>query len=61
MLDDFDFDVTFFIEYLQTALFLSFQLLNRVKECETKMKVLTVLIVLIERVDDKVHIQIIFV
>lgn len=54
MVDDVLFHVNSFLDFIAPSVNLLFQLLNRVQECDTKMRVLDVLSILIQRLDEKI-------
>ncbi|XP_045467255.1 importin-11 isoform X2 [Harmonia axyridis] len=49
-IDDFEFDAEQFKDYLEASFNLLFQLLKEVQECETKMHILNVMTLIVERV-----------
>ncbi|CAG2187918.1 Importin-11 [Mytilus edulis] len=53
--DDFEFSVDQFLPFLETLFSLLFQLLQEVRECDTKMQVLHVISFVIERVGPKIQ------
>eukprot|EP01114_Cavostelium_apophysatum_P022781 TRINITY_DN8363_c0_g1_i1.p1 TRINITY_DN8363_c0_g1~~TRINITY_DN8363_c0_g1_i1.p1 ORF type:complete len:1020 (-),score=251.29 TRINITY_DN8363_c0_g1_i1:59-3118(-) len=54
LIDDFKFHVEPFMEFLDTTITLLFQLLDRVQECDTKLRILTVIVVLIQQLEEKI-------
>lgn len=52
-LSDFEFDCTQFEEYVQPTFSSLFTLLREAKECETKMSVLNVMSVVVDKMGDK--------